>query len=540
MLIIGSFSFNILSSIVWQAGKEKREKGMKKINYRDISSLRIHKTDYPAQLFEALAEVSGKLGSEMFLVGGTVRDWLSGILPNDLDFTVDCEAVRCCRMLIHELDGGTFVPLGTAEEDAGRVAWHGLTIDFSSFRAGAGTIEEDLCLRDFTLNGMGISFSTFNDSSGGLSLIDPLNGADDLKHGILRACPGAFVSDPLRMLRGYRLWARFGFTFTVETAADIKKNGSLLKRVSAERIAYEMDLIMASGRSHEVIAAMADSTLLFQVIPDLHDGVGMIQPSSHHLDVFGHSLEALRNMEKILANPDHYYSECSDLLQEYLQQPGISQLLKWGALLHDLGKPATRKIREDKSGRITFYNHDNVSSDMVQKLGRMLRWSNEKKNRVAKLTEMHMHPFHLCNVRRKAKLSKKACLKLAKRAGKDLTGLFLLAMADSLAGKGEKHPEAMEDELSDLLCDVLEIYKKNIQPALSGKRLVTGNDLITIFSLQPGPEFSEILNKLQEAQVEGKVTNREEALEWVRQYLKFLRTPLTRRINRSICSPCLT
>jgi len=485
----------------------------------DVAELREHVSDYPSQLFEALDCVSKELGRELFLVGGTVRDWLLGFKPNDLDFTVDCDAVRCCRSLIHTLNGGTFVPLGTAEEDAGRVVWKGLIIDFSSFREGAGSIIEDLFLRDFTLNAIGLSFSGFYHQSEKLSLLDPLDGAQDLDNGILRACPNAFVSDPLRMLRGYRLWARFGFSFEEETLAAIREQVVLLSRVSVERISYEMDLIMASNRAHEVVSAMAESGLLFQIIPALQDGVDLTQPESHHLDVFGHSLAALGNMEKIIANPEYFYPECKELLHEYLDRPGMIEVLKWGAFLHDLGKPATRKIREEKGGRITFYNHDEVGRKLVQELGRDLRWSNEKRERVASLTGMHMHPFHLCNVRRTQGLSKKACLKLAKRAGDDLIGLFFVAMADSLAGKGDKKPEAMEEELGILLCEVLETYSKDIAPALYGPRFITGKDLIEIFSLTPGPEFSRILDELQEAQVEGEVKDREEALIWLRRRL---------------------
>ena len=485
----------------------------------DIAVLREHIADYPPQLFQALAQVSEELGREMFLIGGTVRDWLLQIQPNDLDLTVDCNAVRCCRLLIHILDGGTFVALGTAEEDAGRVVWHGLTIDFSSYREGATSIIEDLTLRDFTLNAMGIHFLSFIDPSEQLTLIDPLHGLQDLEDGILRACPNAFLSDPLRMLRGYRLWARFGFTLETETLAAIREHAALLSRVSVERISYEMDLIMASDRAHEVFSAMAESGLLFLVIPALEDGVGLEQPPSHHLDVFKHSLAALGNMEKILENPELFYPQCDQLLQEYLARPSIREILKWSAFLHDLGKPATRKIREDKGGRITFYNHDEVGRELVQKLGHDLRWATAKRDRVATLTGMHMHPFHLCNVRRKDGLSKKACLKLAKRAGDDLIGLFFLAMADSLAGKGEMKPEAMEEELGDLLCEVMETYNHDIAPALNGPRLVTGRDLIELFSLEPGPDFSKILDTLQEAQVEGEVTNRTEALAWVKRAL---------------------
>jgi len=490
-----------------------------------MAGLRSHRHDYPPRLFAALGQLSEELGREMYLVGGTVRDWLLEIAPNDLDFTVDCDAVHCCRTLIRFLGGGTFVPLGAVEEDAGRVVWKGLTIDFSSFRQGAGTIEEDLCLRDFTINAMGLAFSAFVDEAMLLLPIDPLNGRQDLEEMILRACPHAFVSDPLRMLRGYRLWARFGFALEKKTLAAIREHASLLSRVSVERISYEMNLIMGSDRAHEVITGMAESGLLFLVIPQLQSGVGLEQPESHHLDVFYHSLAALGYMEKILAEPELFYPLCQEMLQEYLAQPGIREVLKWSALLHDLGKPPTRETSEDKGGRITFYNHDEVGRELVQHLGRELRWSNDRRDRTAALVGMHMHPFHLCNVRRKEGLSKKACLKLCRRAGEDLIGLFFLAMADSLAGKGEMKPEAMEEELDCLLCEVLKIYNKDIAPALSGPRFVTGNDLIHEFALQPGPYFSFILDQLQEAQVEGEVKSRDEALAWVRNALQRIEGP---------------
>ncbi len=484
-----------------------------------ITSLREHKQDYPTRLLIALAEVAKLFKKDFFLVGGTLRDWLLQLRPNDLDFTVDCDAVRCCRALIRELAGGTFVPLGTAKEDAGRVVWQGLTIDFSSFREGTDCIEKDLRLRDFTINSMGLSFLDFLDESRELVLIDPLNGQKDLASGLLRNCPDAFVSDPLRMLRGYRLFAKFGFQLDDSTLLEIEKHKTLLTRVSVERVSYEMDLIMESQRSFAVLTAMAKSKILFEVLPELALGLGLQQPKSHHLDVFGHSLSAVKHMEKIIENPGYYYPENGEVLADYLQHPANRSILKWAALLHDLGKPATRDILEDKGGRITFYNHDHVGRELVQQAGRRLCWSNTKRERIAALVGMHMHPFHLCNVSRKQKVSKKACLKLVKRAGGELMGLFLLSMADSLAGKGEAKPAAMEEELAALFSLVIQVYNRDIKPTLAGPALLSGNDLISLFALPPGPIFSRILSRLEEAQVEKEVNNREEALVWVEQLL---------------------
>ncbi|MBW6520433.1 MAG: HD domain-containing protein [Desulfoarculaceae bacterium] len=521
---------------------------------------------YPPRLITALLRVAEARGLEFFVIGGTVRDWLLGRTPGDLDITVAYDAVACCRSLIAELGGGTFVPLGRAEEDAGRVAWQGLTardglnpwepgiagavtardglnprepgmagavtIDFSSFRLGARTIEADLSLRDYTVNAMGISLASLVDRSAAPPLIDPLLGYPDLEKKILRACPHAFLADPLRMLRGYRLSATLGFSLEEATKAEIRQHAGLIRQVSVERISHELDLMMASGRAHVFMGEMAQTGLLRQLIPELVRGVGMEQPGSHHLDVFDHSLTALGCMEEILAAPERFYPECAVRMKEYIGQSGMKARLKWAALLHDLGKPVTMVVRDGqrqsdgaraKDGqddRITFYGHDQAGKELVLQLGRELKWSNEKREGIAALVGMHMQPFHLCNVRRKQPLSRKACLNLCRKAGNDLLGLFLVAMSDSLAGKGENKPPAMEAELAGLLEEVLQIYEQYIKPALKGPRLLSGQDLITIFSLQPGPLFAKILDALEVAQVEGEVSCRQDAQRWVRHYLE--------------------
>jgi len=474
---------------------------------------------YPEPLIRALVRVGERWGQDVYVIGGTVRDWLLGRAPGDLDLTVAHDAVACCRGLIAELKGGTFVPLGCAEEDAGRVVWRGLTIDFSSFRLGARTIEADLALRDFTINSMGVSLAALLDESAAPVLIDPLHGVRDLQTKLLRACPQAFPADPLRMLRGLRLAATLGFVLDEATRADIALHAELIQRVAAERISHELELIMATGNAHAAFAEMAQIGLLWRIIPELARGVGMEQPGFHHLDVFHHSLAALGYMEEIVADPGRFYPESAAQIQEYLAQPGMRERLKWAALLHDLGKPETMAIREDKGGRITFYGHDQAGRDLVLQLGREWRWSNESRERVAGLMAMHMQPFHLCNVRREGPLSRKACLNLVKKAGADLIGLFLLAMADSLAGKGEKKPPGLEAELSALLMEVLEIHEQYIRPALQGPRLLNGRDLIEIFCLPPGPLFAEILDALEAARVEGEVVSRDDAMDWARRYL---------------------
>ncbi|MBC8208238.1 MAG: HD domain-containing protein [Desulfobulbaceae bacterium] len=478
--------------------------------------------NYPLSLIAALLAVSEHIGRELFVVGGTVRDWLLGRPPGDLDLTVSTGATKCCQLLRAQLGGGTYVPLGRDEEDAGRVVWRGVVVDFSSYRLGASTISADMELRDYTVNAMALSLDALVDPAACPRLIDPMNGLNDLASKTLRSCPGAFTADPLRLLRGFRLAATLGFVLESATLEKICHHARGLARVSVERIDAEMEQIILSGQAAVTVEALAASGLLRQVLPELVQGIGMQQPGCHHLDVFDHSLAVLAHMEEILADPSVYYPGHDLYFQEYLAHGNVVSRLLWAALLHDLGKPPTFRIRVERDSRVTFYGHEQEGERMIHALGRRLRWSNEQRRGVARQVAMHMHPFHLCNVRRQGPLSRKACLNLVRRAGDELPGLFLLAMADSLAGQGVERPPDLEAELVQLLDQVLEVYEQTLKPVLSGPRLLTGADLIHEFSLTPGPMFAEILNGLELARIEGEVADRSEALAWVGGYLRKL------------------
>ena len=475
---------------------------------------------YPARLWTALKAVSEQRGIPLFLVGGPVRDFFLGREPVDIDLTVIHGATACARLLIKELGEGTFVPLGCRQEDAARVVWRGLGIDFSSFRQGALTLEEDLERRDYTINSMGVDLSPQFVGDDRFVLIDPLNGLDDLHQGIIRSCPSAFRDDPLRLLRGYRLATSLDMRLDPVTREEIIKHASLLQTVSVERISHELDRIMETGNSCREVGQMAETAILFQIFPELRQGVGLEQPGFHHLDVFHHSLEALCQVERIIRHPEDFYPGHGRRIQEYVGKDGMKRLLKWAALFHDLGKPPTMAVNHAKGGRVTFYGHDQVGSEIFRAIGGRLKWRNREIKLVSRLIKAHMHPFHLCNVRRTRKLSRKAIVKLCKRAGEDLTGLFILAMADSLAGKGEMKPDGMEQELAALFTAVTGVYHERIRPVMTGARLITGHDLIKIFHLQSGAHFSTILDRLEMARIEGQVTTREEALDWVGVYLR--------------------
>jgi poly(A) polymerase len=475
-------------------------------------------TFFPKRLWDALCHISEQRGSDLYISGGTVRDWLLGKKPVDLDITVQSGAAACCRQLISVLGSGAFVMLGTEMEEAARVVWQENSIDFSSFRKGAQSIEEELHHRDFTINSMAIPLGSLKQNNQ-TNLIDPLDGREALKKKCLHCCPEAFEDDPLRMLRAYRLQAEFGFSLSAVCVEGIQKHRISINNCAAERILRELERIMQCSKAAEVCQGMAATGLLWCILPELEDGVGVEQPGYHHEDVFNHSLLALSCVDRVIQEPAVYFGEYADIIVEYLQSVRKRKNLRLAALLHDLGKPATRSSGRVPEERITFYNHDRTGKAIFEKIAARLRMSRADTDFVGKAIEMHMHPFHLSNVRRKDKLSRRALLRICKKAGDELPGLFVLAMADSLAGQGVDKPEHMEEELAELFGEITEARRKYIDPALHGKKLLSGYDLIEKFNLQPGPVFRRIFSDLEIAQVEGEVMTREGAMVWLRQYL---------------------
>ncbi|MDF1578617.1 MAG: HDIG domain-containing protein [Desulfurivibrionaceae bacterium] len=471
--------------------------------------------EYPQAIRSALKKLAGQC-REVYVTGGAVRDWLSGKRAIDLDLTVTGDGLAAARFLAEET-GGAFVPLDERER-VGRVVAGGLTIDISSFREGTSEISADLSLRDFSINAMGVAL----DPASGtllepLSLIDPLGGAADLAKRLVRA-PSAdvFGNDPLRLLRAYRFAACLSFTIEPRTEGWITPRAELISRPAPERINHELTMIMAGDRSAATVLKMHESGILGVIFPELLPGKGLLQPASHHLDVLDHNLAALAAIEKIIGDPAAFFPEHPDHFRDYLAVPPHPALLKWAALFHDLGKPKTCEIRED--GRTTFYNHDRAGAEIFTGIGRRLRWSRGHLRTVAGLIELHMYPFHLSNAIRESGITPRACLRLVKAVGEDLPGLFMLAMADSLASRGPLRPIAMEDDLAGLYGMIDKVYRESIRPVLSGPPLLDGHDLKRM-GLAPGPLFGRILAGLEQARVAGEIGGRGAAEDWVRDFL---------------------
>lgn len=477
----------------------------------------------PSWFLRALADLQESEGQRLYLSGGSLRDFYLGRRPHDIDLTLPEGAGDLARALAERLRG-TCISLD-AEEDVARVVCRGLVVDVAAFRRKAGSIEEDLRLRDFTINALALPLEIFlgdgrESGEAVLACLDPTGGLEDLRRGLIRMThASAFIEDPLRMLRAHRFAATLGYTLEESTAKAIVRDRCGITRSAAERVAAELDAIMASPRACAAMRDMVADGLFAEVLPELAAGAGVEQPKSHHLDVLGHSLETLFQIEALIARPEGGLPGCGELVRPYLELAESVLVLKWAALLHDVGKPAARGLSAGPDSRITFYQHERIGVGLVEALGRRLRWSGRQTQRVSRLVDQHMRPFHLLNVARLGELTLRACIRLVQAAGEELPGLLLLALADARAGQGEERPADVDDAVGHLALRLQQVHRERVLPVQTEPPLLRGGDLIDALGLAPGPCFKTILEAVALARMEGTVATRSEALALARAIL---------------------
>jgi len=445
------------------------------------------------QAREAAIEIVRTLrgrGHQAYLVGGCVRDLLLGREPADYDVATDALPDEVMKIFprtwaVGAQFGVVLVPIGDDEacDTNPQSHLHGC-IEVATFRSdGAYTdgrhpdavrftkdAREDVQRRDFTINGMLL------DPLNGDEVIDYVGGRADLAAKTVRTIGDPkrrFSEDKLRMLRAVRFAARFGYEIEAVTMAAIRGLAPQISVVSRERVRDELTKMLTEGHARRAFELLDESGLLREVLPEVARMKGVAQPPQFHPegDVWVHTLLLL---EKLPEN--------------------ASPTLAWGALLHDVGKPPTFRIAPD---RIRFDGHVEVGVKMTEKLGRELRFSNEELEQVSALVENHMKFSEVTRMR-------ESTLKRFMRMPRFDEHMALHKM-DCLSSHGDL-------SLYDFVKAKMEQTPlEEIRPAL----LVSGEDLIAA-GYKPGPRFKEILSAVEDAQLEGRLQSREQALEYVR------------------------
>lgn len=449
--------------------------------------------------------------AESYLVGGMVRDALLGVSgTGDIDVAVRGDGYRLAESLARALGrNATFVPLDR-DRGTGRVVLEkgaGGELDISSFKGDS--IQEDLRARDFTINAMAFSIRDLTEKSI-VRLVDPTGGRDDLASKHIRACSrSAFRDDPLRILRAFRLKALLGFDIHEDSLMMIEDALPLLVGVSGERIRDEIFIILNRESCYPVLEEMDRMDVLGALFPGLLPMKGVAQNPFHHLDVWKHSLESVRQMETLLAEKAGVFGDLAQDVRNYADAEPVSgrsrkALMKLALLFHDAGKPECAFT--DESDRVRFFGHEKVSETIFEEAGDRLRLAGREMRIVGQWIAGHMRPMILTG----ETVSKRAVHRLQRKFGEELVGLLLIFLADLGASRGPERKPGENEHAFRQVSMVLRERRQRAQKPL--EPILDGNDIMEALHLQPSPLVGRILDHLGELQAAGEVTTREEAL----------------------------
>jgi poly(A) polymerase len=462
-------------------------------------------------LFVLLGRIFSEAAHELSLVGGPVRDAFLGRKALDLDFTTSANPDETLEILKPHVDvhwdiGRAFGTIGARIGDE--------TVEITTYRADkydresrnpqvsfGKSLEDDLFRRDFSVNSMALRLTGPKGTpipAGELAVVDPYKGLQDLLDGVIRT-PGApedsFSDDPLRMLRAARFASQLGFEIEPATFEAISAMSSRIEIIAAERIQVELTKLMIGKNPRAGIEVLVQTGLAALILPEIPALKLETDEHHHHKDVYEHTLRVV--------------DQAIDYEKDYNLEGDF--VLRFAALMHDIGKPATRKL--EPGGAVSFYHHDMVGSKLAVKRMRALKFDNDTIKAVALLVELHLRFFGYSD----QAWTDSAIRRYVRDAGEQLLRLHALTRAD-VTTRNQKKADRLShayDDLEKRIGVIMEQEELNaLRPDLSGE------DIMRILDLKPSPEVGQAYNFLMELRLEEGELGPEEAerrlLDWWR------------------------
>lgn len=418
---------------------------------------------------------------DAYLVGGYLRDLLSGEISPDRDIAIKCDNLAKLTKKIADELNGSFVELDPVNEIY-RVVFGNDYIDFAKLLNN--NLIDDIKRRDFTINA--ITYDINNEK-----FVDITGGKKDFEEKIIRTYKISNLSDdPLRILRAIRFQAKLGFRIDDEIINFIKENNSLILNVAPERIHQELIKTFEGKFLIDALFSMDETGLLDVIFPFFKDIKKIPSNSHHHLDLFHHLIETTGNIR--INKPE----------------------LKLAAFIHDLAKPDCWTIEKD-TGRHRFIGHDELGAKKVVPCLKKLKFSNKEIEYISKMVQFHIYPSALM---KDENVTERAIIRFIRKIGDDTLDLLELARADRLSARGP----AVSDEMIEVNLSNLEKLKEKyfeISPKLKEMpKLVDGNEIMQILNLKPSPKLKEIIDEIKELQLEGKINTKEDAINFLKNY----------------------
>ena len=450
---------------------------------------------------EILNKIKENFTNEIYLVGGSVRDYLMGIESHDRDIIVMDEDAKNFSLKLQKLFDATFVPLDE-ENKIYRLVMSDKINYIDITNPVGGTIEKDLMRRDLTINAIAV-----NINSG--EVVDISGGVTDIKNKCIHCVNEQnFVDDPLRLLRVYRFQSLYNFSIAPETLSAICKYVELIKKPAFERINYEVLRLFSGRYAHVALENMNKTWLLEEIFPFVKELKQVPPNSHHHLDLLHHSIETVKQIQEI-------YDNAQDEVKEHLNRVdfgGFSRLahLKFAGFIHDIGKFSTWTIEE--GGRHRFIGHDDVGSKLAGTMLKKMHFSNKQVDYLTKMIKFHIYPSQLMS---SPQITEKIMMRFVRKMDTNSIDNIILAMADRLSARGPEITDEVVEHNINLLTTLMKFYldvRETLKPL---PIFLTGNDVMEILNIKPSPKLGKIMNSLHEAQLNGDVQTREQAVEFV-------------------------
>ena len=451
-----------------------------------------------------LSNIVNKFDNKLYLVGGAVRDFFMGQESSDRDIVVMDEDAKIFALKLADFFKATFVPLDE-ENKIYRIVMPDKINYIDVTNPFGGSIEKDLMRRDLTINAIAVDIRSGE-------IIDISGGICDIKNKCLNYVnEHNFVDDPLRLLRVYRFQALFGFELSAETISAVCKYSNLICKPAVERINYEILKLFSGKYADKALENMNKTWILEEIFPFVKELKQVPSNSHHHLDLFHHSIETVKQIQIL-------YETSDDVVQQHLAKVdfgGFSRLshLKLAGFLHDIGKFSTWTIEE---GKHRFIKHDDVGSKLAAKFLKGLHFSNKQIDYVSSMVKYHIYPS---SVMASAQITEKIMMRYVRKMDSNAIDAIILAQADRLSARGPEITEAIVERNINSLNMLLKFYlevKDSLKPL---PKLLSGNEVMEILNITQSPKLGEIMAALHEAQMSGEVTTKEHAINFVKNLI---------------------
>ena len=451
---------------------------------------------------EILNKIRNCTDNEIYLVGGAVRDFVTGKKTFDRDLIVCDEDAKTFAQKLAEILDAVYVPLDETNRIY-RLVLADKQNDIDITNPVENSLLKDLERRDLSINAVAVNIRT-------QEISDPYNGLADIENKKINLVKESnFTDDPLRLLRVFRFQSTLGFDVSDEIKNIVKKYGGLISKPAIERVIYELVKLFGGAKADAALLLMDECGLLERIFPFVKELKQVPPNPHHHLDLFHHSVEVVRQIQNIYDNSSDDVKEHMDMV-DFGGFPRLAHL-KFAGFMHDIGKFSTWAIID---GRHRFIKHDDVGAKIAEHFLKDMHFSNKQVTYLKEMIKYHIYPS---SVMASPEITDKIMMRFVRRMTDNAIDVIILAMADRLSAQGPEITLQITKNNIDSLSRLMNFYLEKRSTLEPLPVLLDGNEIMKILNIKPSKKLGKIVDALHDAQLNGDVTTHAQAVNFIKK-----------------------